>query len=495
MSKYSYKDIHIDNLHPDAENFRFDPVKDEKDAIITMVREIPTKIYTLIKSILDNSGIDPSILPNVVPYEKGSKEYVVMEGNRRICALKIIKNISLIENTSEYQKINKLLNKYDLSKIPDKYFCTIYENKEDTYFWTYLRHAGELSGEGLVSWDTLAIDRFKIGTKQASANSSYYIINYLRNNTDYHIEYSKIGTTLSRIIDSSVGKQYYNIEIRDDKLVFNNDVNETIDKICLLIDKLKNKSINSRNTNTVNDIQNWIYRLDNEYKSTLAVKKHIEEDSVHTETIYQEEVDKNVSKSINTSKDEKGAYAKVDTIDSNFTKFDGDGQKTENTVQEFPKKVKTKKLFEDLAFSHINSNTYGGIIKLGNEIIKLSRASSGANYVTYPVATAMLLRAYIEQAFKYFLNNNGHWQILCNNRKNGDPSLGEILTYCRNNKKTLFSDKTQMRIFGMLFDSDSTIKDYLDLNIHQPNIVTITNIELNSFSNYGLSSFLNYLVQ
>lgn len=501
MANYSYKEIHIDNLHPDVENFRFDPVQNEKEAIITMINKIPTKIYTLIKSILDNGGIDPSILPNIVPYEKGSEEYVVMEGNRRICALKIIKNLSLINDTSEYQKINKLLDKYDLSKIPDKYLCTIYENKEDTYFWTYLRHAGELGGEGLVSWDALSIDRFKIGTKQASANSSYHIINYLRNNTDYNIEYSKIGTTLNRIVDSSVGKQYYNIEIKDDKLVFNGNINETIDKLCLLIDNLTNKSINSRNTNTVSDIQNWIQRLDNEYKSTLSEQEELKngKNITHTEMTSKEESYKSNAVNKSNKDDNKDVViTKGETINYNSAEINRDKQTTENEAQESSKRVKTKKLFEDLAFSHINNNTSNGIIKLGNELIKLSRAGSGANYITYPIATAMLLRAYIEQAFKYFLNNNGHWQILCDNRRNtnGDPALGEILSYCRNNKKVLFTDnKTQLRVFGMLFDFDSTIKDYLDLNIHHPNIVTITNIELNTFSNLGLSSFLNYLTQ
>ncbi|MCP1103485.1 hypothetical protein M2454_002531 [Aequitasia blattaphilus] len=489
MSKCKYIEVHIDKLHPDVYNFRFDPVKDEAEALKTMVNRFPSKVYNLTKSILDNGGIDPSILPNIVPYEKGSSEYVVMEGNRRITALKIIKNISVISKTSHYKKFEKLLDKYDLTRIPDTYYCAMYEEKEDTYFWTYLRHAGELGGEGLVGWGALDIDRFRIGTKQAEPNISYYIVNYLRDNTQYQFDNLRFTTTLKRIVDSSVGKSYYGLGIVDEKLSFSNDVHETTEKICLLIDNLVNKSITSRNTNTVSDIQNWIDRLDEQYKS-LHIMSGVDEEP-KKEQSQRMAISQN-SKSKESAKENRGEEAKAVNEKAEYQSGSTEEARSANKGN-----VRGKKLFEDLAYSHVDPNTCNGIIKLGNELIKLSKAASNGNYVTYPIATGMLLRAYIEQVFKYYLDKQGHWSILCSTRKNpnGDPALGEILVYCRNNRKVLFTDKTQLRIFGILFDRDSTIKDYLDLNIHHPNVVTITNIELNTFSNRGLSGFLNYLIR
>ena len=454
MVNYTYEKVHISKLHPDVKNFRFDPVKDEEEAIITMLNQIPTKIYNMIKSILDNGGIDPSILLNIVPYDKESKEYVVMEGNRRVCSLKIIKDVTIIKRTSEYQKIAKLLEKYDLTRIPDEYYCTLYQNKEDTFFWTYLRHAGELNGEGLVSWDPLSIDRFRYGTSQASPTVSYYIINYLNNNTDYNIKNTRFATTLKRIVDSSPGKKYYAVEVENEQLVFLKDVDETVSKLCLLIENLENKNINTRNANNVEQIQDWIDRLEKEYQSKII-----------------------------------GATFMPSTPPTSTPPTPPTSTPTG--------KAKLAKLFEDLLYTHVDAKYYGGIIKLGNELTKLSKGASGGNYVTFPIATAMLLRAYIEQAFKYYLNKKGYWESLCASKKNpkGDPALGEILIYCRNNKKLLFTEKTQLRLFGMLFESDATLKDFLDLNIHHPNIVTVTSIELNSFSNSGLSSFLNYLIE
>ncbi|RFZ79838.1 hypothetical protein DS742_05095 [Lacrimispora amygdalina] len=492
MANYTYEKVHINNLHPDVENFRFDPVENEQEAILTMVNQIPTKIYNMIKSILDNGGIDPSILPNIIPYKKGSKEYIVMEGNRRICSLKIIKDISIIDKSPEYQKLKKLMSKYDLKKIPDEYYCTLYENIQDTYFWTYLRHAGELAGEGLVKWDSLAVDRFKIGTNQSKPNISYYIINYINGNTDYQIKNSRFATTLKRIVDSSAGKMYYDVDVINEELVFKKDKNSTIERLCLLIDNLDNKNITSRNTNTVAEIQNWINRLDKEYKlnnSNVEISSPIiatQQTAVAQQTIEMQPAAAVPPATVisPTAAIPPKSVMPAGTINPPVV------LPTSSTVG----KVKTKKLFEDL---YIGNNCSSGIINLGNELVKLSKNASGGNYVTYPIATAMLLRAYIEQAFKYYLNKNEHWESLCASKKNpnGDPALGEILSYCRNNRKKLFVDKTQLRLFGILFDKDSTIKDFLDLNIHHPNIVTVSSIELTIFSNLGLTSFLNYLIQ
>lgn len=497
MANYTYEKVHINNLHPDVENFRFDPVKDENEAVITMIKQIPTKIYNMIKSILDNGGIDPSILLNIVPYEKGSKEYVVMEGNRRICSLKIIKDVTIIKQTSEYQKIVRLLEKYDLTRIPDEFYCTLYQNKEDTFFWTYLRHSGELDGEGLVSWDAPSIDRFRYGTSQASPSISYYIINYINNNTKYNVTNSRFTTTLNRIVDSSPGKEYYAVEVEDRQLVFSKDISQTVLKLCLLIENLENKNINTRNANTVKQIQGWIDRLDNEYQS-----KFVGATDKPTEPPTNKPTESPTNKPMKspTDKPTEPPTNRPTASPTDKTTIPTEPSTSKPTPPDTSTptgKPRLVKLFEDLVYTHVDAKSYGGIIKLGMELSKLSKGVSGGNYITFPISTAMLLRAYIEQAFKYYLNKNGYWESLCSTRKNpnGDPALGEILIYCRNNKKQLFTDKTQLRLFGILFESDATLKDYLDLNIHHPNIVTVTSIELNSFSNLGLSSFLNYLIK
>lgn len=485
MNNYKYVTINIDKLYPDPENFRFDPVNDFQEAIVTIVNQSPTKMYNLAKSILDN-GMDPSTLPNIVPYEKDSDKYVVMEGNRRITVLKIIKDIFIIASTPHYEKFKKLIERYDTIKVPDEYFCTLYENKEDTYFWTYLRHAGQLDGEGLLTWDTLAIDRFKIATKQAQPNLSYYVINYLKSNTTYQIDTSRLSTTLNRILESSVGKSYYGIAITDQKLIFDNDVSETIEKIVLLISKIRDKVITSRNTNKVSEIKEWIDRLDLEYQSTHSKKENI----ISNDEFFTNEMPPTVP---SVSKSEQQSFTNNE-INPKSHQDNVQNKQTNQTSQIIaPNNIKPKRFLEDLAFAHLDCNKDSGIVNLCCELVKLSKSSS-YNYVTYPIASAMLLRSLIEQAFKHFLTVNNQWNALIE-KKTKDPSLGQILTYCRDHQKLLFPTSTILRLFNILFDKDSTVKDFLDLNIHHPNIVRITSIELNTFSNKGISCFINFLLQ
>ena len=485
MGDYKYIDVTINNLFPDTENFRFDPVKDVNMAINTMISQQPTKIYNLVKSILENGSIDPSILPNVVPYDKKSKCYVVMEGNRRITALKIIKDLSIIKDTNQHDRFAKLLSKYDLTRIPESVHCILYQNKEDSYFWTYLRHAGELNGEGLVSWNSLAVDRFRIATKQAEPNISYYIINYLKNKDLLKMDDFRFATTLKRIVDSSVGRDYYGLTIKDNKLTFEKSEDDTIKKILILIEHLIEKSITSRNTNTNADIQNWINRLDKLYLSTNPKRDKSSQDTAS-----------NFKQNENNHENFHAQETKSPTVPDNAQKNSStlENQKNNHEVWNPGEKAIPKRFLEDLAFNHLDHTKYNGIINLGNELLKMSKAPSN-NYITYPISSAMLLRSLVEQAFKYFLNKNGYWDDLCSKNKNEDPAFSQILTYCRNNRKRLFTDTTQFRLFGILFDDDSTIKDCLDLNIHHPNIVRITSTELKMFSNLGISSFINLLLK
>lgn len=226
MKKYEYKMVNINNLYPDPENYRFDPVNDENEAILNMVNEITDKIYVLAKSILENNGLDPSILPNIIPYSEKKDKYIVIEGNRRITAIKIIKNIELINTSPHYQKFKTLISKYDTSQLSDDYFCTYYPQKTDAEFWIYLRHSGELKGEGLVPWDALSTQRFKVATGQEKASIAYCVNNYLKNNYGLSLP-PKTSTTLKRILDSTPGKLYYGLDVRDNDLVFNHDEGTT----------------------------------------------------------------------------------------------------------------------------------------------------------------------------------------------------------------------------------------------------------------------------
>ena len=511
MEKHEYMVVNINDLYPDPENYRFDPVRDENEAIINMVNEITDKLFVLTKSILDNNGLDPSILPNIIPYSEKKDKYIVIEGNRRITAIKIIKNIELIKTSPHYQKFKTLISKYKIEQIPDKYYCTYYSEKSDAQFWIYLRHSGELKGEGLLPWDTLSTQRFKVATGQEKADISYCVNYYLKGKKDMYLP-PKTSTTLRRILDSSPGRAYYGLYADNNTLIFSYDEDTTLLKLLLLISYLGDKTINSRNANTNIEIKNWIERLDKSYKAkyepyqenesttnehmnTTATTNNNEKNShaygnnssaQNESPPHDEHYTEGNQNASNTNKDNREKKA-----NENGKSADTSGQKTKSTNSSANKK---SKFMDGLIYVHLDHINTKGIYNLCNELVRLSTANY-KDYSAYPISSGMLLRSLIEQSFKYHLKKNEHWEALISSKKGkDDPALGPILGYYRNNYKALIADTAMIRTFKILFEKDSTIKDILDLSIHHPHIVNITKPELDRFVELGIVVFINYLL-
>lgn len=156
------KIISLTNLLLNIENPRFDLVGNQREAIDTMINDQSDKIYNLAKDIVNNGMLNPSELVIVTPSESDKKLYVVLEGNRRITALKILSNPSLIAttHTSYYKRIKPLADKFKSSPITEV-LCSIFTDAEEANKWIKLKHTGENDGIGVVRWDAQQVARFE----------------------------------------------------------------------------------------------------------------------------------------------------------------------------------------------------------------------------------------------------------------------------------------------------------------------------------------------
>jgi hypothetical protein len=90
------KTIKLTSLFVNTENYRFEPLSSQKEAIDKMVEDQEDKLYSLVDDIVTN-GLSPVDLIIVTPSEDSSK-YIVLEGNRRITSLKLLNNPTLIDD-------------------------------------------------------------------------------------------------------------------------------------------------------------------------------------------------------------------------------------------------------------------------------------------------------------------------------------------------------------------------------------------------------------
>lgn len=154
--------IGIESLLLDPLNPRHEAVTGQSEAIGAIIDEQGPKLTQLAKHIAEH-GLNP--LDRVLVYKSG-KNYVVLEGNRRIAALKLLNNPALADGTPLASEIRKIAAK---AHSPKDVECSVVGSREAAKPWLVLRHSGEQEGRGVVPWNAVASARFSAapGSREA----------------------------------------------------------------------------------------------------------------------------------------------------------------------------------------------------------------------------------------------------------------------------------------------------------------------------------------
>ena len=153
------KNINIHDLIINPDNYRHESVADEKEAVSVMLKKYSKKIKALLIDILKN-GTNPSDLLIVTP--KDSK-YIVLEGNRRLIACKILANPKFLKeiNIKLYESFNKEIKQHGAYERVSVIECCVFNDPEEANRWIKLKHTGENSGIGTVPWTNIQRKRFE----------------------------------------------------------------------------------------------------------------------------------------------------------------------------------------------------------------------------------------------------------------------------------------------------------------------------------------------
>ncbi len=148
-------------------NPRLEPSFGEMEAIARMVEDQGEKLFVLATDIVEN-GLNPLDTIAVYPSEIYSGYYEVGEGNRRICAIKLLKDPSLIK-TINAPMSTKFLNLSNSFQVQESIEVGVFENEESLRHWMEVRHMGEQGGKGLAKWNSVQKARF--GRIQSGSDS------------------------------------------------------------------------------------------------------------------------------------------------------------------------------------------------------------------------------------------------------------------------------------------------------------------------------------
>ncbi|WP_189854516.1 hypothetical protein [Streptomyces poonensis] len=154
MSGMKQVSMHVASLTLDETNPRHaQPTKSLEESIAALLDGGAPKLLRLARSIVER-GLNPTELIVVMP--EGDLN-IVLEGNRRVAALKLLNKPSLAPTEQLQRKFAAIAAS---GEVPRRVQCVVAETRQQAAPWIKLRHTGENEGVGVVKWSSAEVSRF-----------------------------------------------------------------------------------------------------------------------------------------------------------------------------------------------------------------------------------------------------------------------------------------------------------------------------------------------
>ena len=254
--------ILISNLYVDPANPRLTmPNNGQRDTLRELARLQGVKLRVLAEDILEH-GLDPSELPIVARSEDEAERFVVLDGNRRLTAIKVLENPELVDGAVEatlFTAMRRLSKRYHENPI-ESIRCVILE-ADDARHWIELRHTGERGGAGPVLWGAQESARFRAST----GNPELYmqVLDFLEARGDISPERRQEipVTTLRRLLGTPYVRERLGLKMSNATLRVVADEDIVARALLHVVDDIADENITVRDIDRVEQRRDYADRL------------------------------------------------------------------------------------------------------------------------------------------------------------------------------------------------------------------------------------------
>lgn len=159
--------VNVAQLDLDIVNPRIKPEDNQTEAMRSLlaVEKDGEKVYELARDICEAGMLDPGDRLFVTPIAESVDRYVVLEGNRRLTALRLLSQPGMLDRddigmTSAMRNKFKRLQTEFKDSWPVEVDVVVFDSREAAKRFIRLRHTGENAGAGRSAWSSLQVARF-----------------------------------------------------------------------------------------------------------------------------------------------------------------------------------------------------------------------------------------------------------------------------------------------------------------------------------------------
>lgn len=146
----SFSKLHFDHVNP-----RGEPEPDEEKIRNLFGSQSETLILA---THLAENGQNPLDRLGIIEHPKLSGHFVIREGNRRLCAMQLLRDPERAPTEATRKAFQKLASSG--RPIPDKVQAVLFHEKHKTRVWMSVKHEGPQKGLGTLEWGATEKTRF-----------------------------------------------------------------------------------------------------------------------------------------------------------------------------------------------------------------------------------------------------------------------------------------------------------------------------------------------
>lgn len=239
------RNLKIDQLDLDLWNPRINKAEGQYEVMQRIIEDQDIKLAVLAESIAEE-GLNPMDRLLVMKSERKGK-FVVLEGNRRTLALKILHSPAVLTGLDVRPGLRRRLEKaaeHFVAKNVEPIDCFEVADRAQAGPWLLLRHSGENDGKGIVDWSGVAGKRFRGNDPALQA------LDFVRQHAALSEEQKRLLddrfpiTTLDRLLSTPAVRKQIGLEVRDGKLMTFLPAEEVLKPLRSIVLDLAEKKVN-----------------------------------------------------------------------------------------------------------------------------------------------------------------------------------------------------------------------------------------------------------
>ena len=243
MPNYENVTVEVTELLLDQANARFkEEQPSQQQAALELAKLQGDHIVNLAEDIVEE-GLDPLALPAITATDDRVARYVVMEGNRRVLALKALETPALVSpalSQHQQRRLNRLSAQYVNNPI-SQVQCVLFDSEKDARHWIELRHTGKNEGIGLSEWGSDEKDRYaaRHGTRSDAGQIIDFVDKHGTLSEDAQESSARIFTSVRRLISTPEVRDKLGIDVAQGQVYSHYPTDEIAKPLTYIVEQFK----------------------------------------------------------------------------------------------------------------------------------------------------------------------------------------------------------------------------------------------------------------